>query len=94
LIKVANENDLPLFANDPASAQRGAAVALGLDYYQDGLDSGALAVGILKGELDIASAVIERQRKGSLAVNLAAAAEQGLPISDEFKAQAALVIEE
>jgi len=94
LIKVANENDLPLFANDPASAQRGAAVALGLDYYQDGLDTGALAVAILNGELDIAATPIERQRKGSLAINLPAAAEQGLTIPDEFKAQAALVIEE
>lgn len=94
LIKVANDNDIPLFANDPASAERGAAVALGLDYYQDGLDSGALAVGILTGELDIASATIERQRAGSLAINLVSAAEQGLEISEEFQAKAALVIEE
>ncbi len=94
LIKVANDNDIPLFANDPASAQRGAAVALGLDYYQDGLDTGALAVGILKGELDIATTPIERQRKGSLAINMAAAAEQGLTIPDDLKAEAALVIEE
>lgn len=94
LIKVANDNDIPLFANDPASAQRGAAVALGLDYYQDGLDTGALAVAILKGELDIAATPIERQRKGSLAINLAAAAEQGLTIPDDLKAEAAQVIEE
>ncbi|MEZ4731414.1 MAG: ABC transporter substrate binding protein [Caldilineaceae bacterium] len=69
-------------------------MALGLDYYQDGLDTGALAVGILQGELDIANTAIERQRKGSLAINLPAATEQGLTIPDEFKAQAALVIEE
>ncbi len=94
LIKVANDNDIPLFANDPASAQRGAAVALGLDYYQDGLDTGALAVGILKGELDIAATPIERQRKGSLAINMAAAAEQGLTIPDDLKAEAATVIEQ
>ena len=49
----------PLFANDPSSAERGAAVALGLDYYVDGLESGALVVGILNGELDIASTIIE-----------------------------------
>lgn len=94
LIKVANDNDIPLFANDPASAQRGAAVALGLDYYQDGLDTGALAVAILKGELDIAATPIERQRKGSLAINMAAAAEQGLTIPDDLVTEAALVIEE
>ena len=93
LVKVANENDIPLFANDPASAARGAAVALGLDYYQDGLDTGALAVGILKGELDIAATPIERQRAGSLAINLPAAQEQGLEIPQEFIDQAAMVIE-
>lgn len=94
LVKVANDNDIPLFANDAASAQRGAAVALGLDYYQDGLDTGAFAVGILQGTLDIAATPIERQRQGSLSLNLAAAAEQGLTIPDDFQAEAELVIEE
>jgi putative ABC transport system substrate-binding protein len=93
LVKVANENDIPLFANDPASAQRGAAVALGLDYYQDGVDTGVLAAAILQGELDIAATPIERQRKGSLAINLAAAAEQGLEVPQETIDQAATVFE-
>lgn len=93
LIKVANDNDIPLFANDPASAERGAAVALGLDYYQDGLDTGALAVGILKGELDIAATPIVEQLAGSLAVNLAAATEQGLEIPQEYIDQAATTFE-
>jgi putative ABC transport system substrate-binding protein len=93
LVKVANDNDIPLFANDPASAERGAAVALGLDYYQDGLDSGALAVGILNGELDIAATTISEQLAGSLAVNLTAAAEQGLEIPQEYIDQAAATFE-
>ncbi len=93
LIKVANDNDIPLFANDPSSAERGAAVALGLDYYQDGLDTGALAVGILNGELDIAATPIERQRKGSLAVNLTSATEQGLTIPQEYLDQADITFE-
>lgn len=93
LVKVANDNGIPLFANDPSSAQRGAAMALGLDYYQDGLDTGALAVGILKGELDIANTPIERQRAGSLAINLAAAAAQGLEIPQEYLDQAATIFE-
>jgi putative tryptophan/tyrosine transport system substrate-binding protein len=93
LIKVANDNDLPLFANDPSSARRGAAVALGLDYFQDGLDTGALAVQILRGELDIAATPIERQRKGSLAINTTAAAGQGLELSAEFIARADTIFE-
>ena len=93
LVKVANDNDIPLFANDPSSAERGAAVALGLDYYVDGLESGELVVGILIGELDIASAIIEEQDAGSLAVNLAAAAEQGLELPQEMIDSAAQVFE-
>ena len=41
-------------------------------------DTGALVVGTLSGELDIASTPIERQRTGSLAVNLSAAEAQRL----------------
>ncbi len=93
LVKVANDNDIPFFANDPDSAARGAAVALGLDYYQDGLDTGALAVGILNGELDIAATPIVEQTAGSLAINLAAAAEQGLEIPQEYIDQAAEIFE-
>ena len=93
LVKVANDNDIPLFANDPSSAERGAAIALGLDYYQDGLDSGALAVAILKGELDIAATPIERQRAGSLAINKSAAAEQNLEIPQEYIDKAVTVFE-
>ncbi|MCP4420432.1 MAG: ABC transporter substrate-binding protein, partial [Chloroflexi bacterium] len=93
LVKVAGENGIPLFANDPASAERGAAVALGLDYYVDGLESGDLVVAILKGELDIPSAIIESQDAGSLALNLAAATEQGLEIPQEFIDQAATIFE-
>jgi putative ABC transport system substrate-binding protein len=93
LVKVANDNDIPLFANDPASAERGAAVALGLDYYQDGLDTGALAVGILNGELDIAATPIVEQLAGSLALNLTAATEQGLEIPQEYIDQAATTFE-
>ncbi|MCP4356767.1 MAG: hypothetical protein GY796_01960, partial [Chloroflexi bacterium] len=79
--------------NDPASAERGAAVALGLDYYVDGLESGDLVVAILKGELDIPAAIIESQDAGSLALNLSAAAEQGLEIPQEFIDQAATIFE-
>lgn len=93
LVKVANDNDIPFFANDPDSAERGAAVALGLDYYQDGLDTGALAVGILDGTLDIANTPITEQLAGSLAINLTAAAEQGLEIPQEYIDQAEIIFE-
>jgi hypothetical protein len=52
-----------------------------------------LAASILDGELDIAATPIERQRKGSLAVNLTAASEQGLEIPQEYLDQADITFE-
>ncbi|MBU0515973.1 MAG: hypothetical protein KJ621_14500, partial [Proteobacteria bacterium] len=43
-VKVAIQNRLPLFATDVASAKRGAAVALGMDYYRLGRQTGAMAL--------------------------------------------------
>ena len=49
-MKVANDNKKPLFANDPSSAARGAAAALGIDYEQVGYESGQMAAMFLAGK--------------------------------------------
>ncbi len=93
LIAVANENGIPVIASDPSSAPRGAVVARGLDYYQDGRDAGTLAVAYLEGELDIATARINRQMESALAINLDVAEDQAAAISDDLLASATIVIE-
>jgi hypothetical protein len=93
LIAVANENGIPVIASDPSSAPRGAVVARGLDYYQDGRDAGTLAVAYLEGELDVATARINRQLESALAINLDVAEDQAAVISDELLASATIVIE-
>jgi putative ABC transport system substrate-binding protein len=92
LVKVANENQIPLFANDPASAARGAVAAVGVDYYQDGFDSGAIAAAILKGDASPSDFTVERQAASILAINYDAAAEQGVTFPDDVVARAAEVI--
>lgn len=92
LAKVANENQIPLFANDPASAARGAVAAVGVDYYQDGLDSGAIAAAILKGDASPSDFTVERQSASILAINYDAAAEQGVTFPDAVVERAAEVI--
>ncbi len=81
VVKVAGENKIPLFGNDPASSQRGAVCALGLDYYDNGRNSGQLLVQLIKGgkAKDIA---IQPQKKGQLACNTAAATQQGVTLPD------------
>ncbi len=50
LVKVCNENDIPLFAGDRDSVPRGAVAAYGLDYFMVGYTAGKKAARILKGE--------------------------------------------
>lgn len=93
LVQVANEAGIPVIASDPSSAARGAVVAQGLDYMQEGRDAGRIAVAYLNGDIDIATTGISRQTVNLLAVNLDAAATLGLELSDEFLAKAGIVIE-
>lgn len=50
VIKVGIQNKIPIFAADVDSVKRGAAAAMGFDYYKHGLQTGAMAERILQGE--------------------------------------------
>jgi putative ABC transport system substrate-binding protein len=50
LVKVCNENRIPLFAGDRDSVPRGAVAAYGLDYFMVGYTAGKKAAQILKGQ--------------------------------------------
>lgn len=50
LIKVCRQNNMPLFASDPESVDRGAYAALAYDQTHVGEEAGKLAVRILEGE--------------------------------------------
>jgi putative tryptophan/tyrosine transport system substrate-binding protein len=89
VIKVANENKIPLVCNDPASAKRGCAAALGLDYSDNGHQSGALAIQILKGEKTADQIQITKQLNNIIALNSAAAQQQGVTFPESLKSSAA-----
>lgn len=93
LVQVANEAGIPVIASDPSSAARGAVIAQGLDYMQEGRDAGRIAVAYLNGDIDIATTGISRQTVNLLAVNLDAAETLGLELSDEVLANAGILIE-
>lgn len=94
LIQVANENEIPVIASDPSSAARGAVLAQGLDYMQEGRDAGRMAVAYLNGDIDIATTSISRQTINLLAVNLDAAEAQGVTVPEELLATAGIIIED
>lgn len=93
LIRVANEAGIPVVASDPSSAARGALLAQGLDYMQEGRDAGRIAVAYLRGDIDIATTGISRQLTNLLAVNLDTAAEIGLELPESLLSRAGIIIE-
>jgi putative ABC transport system substrate-binding protein len=87
VVKVAIDNKKPLFALNPDSASRGAAVAVGLDYYDNGVSSATFVADVLDGKKPD-TLEIKRQPKGPTRVNLKAAEEMGLKIPDSILSRA------
>ena len=91
LVKVGNDMKIPLIASDTDSVKRGAIAALGVNYYDLGLQTGRLVVRILEGEKpgDIQPQTSDNIQ---LFVNLAAAEKQGVTLSPELIDSATEVI--
>lgn len=73
VLKVGNQNKLPVFAADVDSVERGALAAMGFDYYKHGYQTGAMAQKILNGTSP-ADLPVESQEELQLQINLKAAA--------------------
>ncbi|MHB0842096.1 ABC transporter substrate-binding protein [Stutzerimonas nitrititolerans] len=92
LVKVGMDTKTPLIASDTDSVKRGAIAALGIDYYQHGIQAGELVVRLLKGE-EPGSIAPQKTAELSLFINRSAAAAQGVTLSPELIDSAAEVIE-
>lgn len=80
VVAEARRTKKPLFGNDPLSAARGAVAAEGLDYTENGRQTGDLAVRVLTGKANVKTTDIAQTTKESLCVNTAAAADQGVTL--------------
>jgi putative ABC transport system substrate-binding protein len=91
IVKVAQQAKIPVVAADTDAVNRGAVAALGLNYYDIGRQTGKLVARILKGE---AAGKIASQTSTTfeLHVNPAAAAKQGVALSDELVKSAKVVV--
>ncbi|CAM3793507.1 ABC transporter substrate-binding protein [Bordetella tumulicola] len=91
LVKVGNDADIPLIASDTDSVKRGAIAALGINYYDLGVQTGKIVVRILKGEKPGAIAS-ETSTNLQLFVNPGAAKAQGITLPEDLVKSAAEVI--
>ena len=93
VVRICEDNNIPLFAADTATVERGAIGTPGLDYYQLGIECGEIAARILKGEkpADIPAKKVEMT---DLYLNPAAAERMGVTIPQSVLDTATNIIEE
>jgi putative tryptophan/tyrosine transport system substrate-binding protein len=87
VVKVCQENKIPLIAGDTDSVKRGAVAAYAFDYYDHGMQAGKVAVKVLQGT-PIAQIPVEYAQNLQLAINTAAATAMGVTIPDDLIAKA------
>lgn len=83
LVKVATQTKTPLFSADVDSVKRGAAAALGIDYYKQGRETGRLAQEILNGT-PVSQLPVIVQNQLELHLNLTSAKAMGLTLSHDL----------
>ncbi|MDE3838146.1 BMP family ABC transporter substrate-binding protein [Bacillus methanolicus] len=85
VIKVANENDIPLFVGELDSVKRGGFAAYGFDYFDIGYEAGEMAAKILNGEKKPSELPVQYPQKLKLLINKKAAKEMNIEIKEEWK---------
>ncbi|MNO75180.1 ABC transporter substrate binding protein [compost metagenome] len=87
IIQVANEHDIPFFSADRDSVEKGAFATVGFKYYDHGYQAGQMALEVLKNGKKIGDLKVTFPDKLDLILNLKAAAEQGIEVTDAMKDQ-------
>jgi putative ABC transport system substrate-binding protein len=91
VLAVGTDNKLPVFTGDTESVQKGSVASIGFDYFQVGVETGAVVVRVLKGEKP--GAIPVKNASGSnLVINAKAAAAMGVTIPAAVQARAKQVI--
>lgn len=88
VIKVAEENEIPLIVGEEDSVERGGLATEGISYYELGRQTGEMALKIINDDADPADMPIESQKSTRLVINESAAEAMGVTLSDELKERA------
>ncbi|ULO05384.1 ABC transporter substrate-binding protein [Paenibacillus sp. 19GGS1-52] len=89
IIQTANANKLPFFSSDRDTVEKGAFATVGFKYYDHGYQVGQMAVEVLKNGKSPGDLKVTMQEKLDLILNLKAATEQGIEVTDAMKAEVA-----
>lgn len=92
LVKVGNDAKIPIVASDTDSVGRGAIAAMGVNYFDLGVQTGQMVARILKGE-QVGTIVSETSDTLELFINLGAAKKQGVTLDEALVKSATKIIE-
>ncbi|RLB34905.1 MAG: hypothetical protein DRH11_04540 [Deltaproteobacteria bacterium] len=91
LVKVCEDNKVPLFGSDVNQVKRGVIASCGIDFYELGKEAGKMAKQVLDGR-NPAEMPIKKGKMGDLWVNPSAAKRMGITIPQAVMAKATKVI--
>jgi len=94
VVGVAEENDIPLFAADTSTVERGAIGCWGLDYYDIGYSSGEMAAEILLEGANPATMAVQTAPANRLYLYPEEAERQGVTIPEDLLDEATEIIED
>jgi putative ABC transport system substrate-binding protein len=92
IVKVGEQNKLPVYAGDTDSVPRGAIAALGFNYFDVGRQTGRIVLRVLKGE-NPGEIPVEGVQITELFVNPGAAERMGVTIPEAVAERAKTVVE-
>ena len=91
VISVGERSQIPVFAADTATVERGAVAAMGFNYYKHGRQTGAMVARILEGAKP-ADTPVEVMEELDLYVNPRAAERMGITLPDDLIQEATKVV--
>lgn len=87
VIQIGEQKQIPVFASDESTMERGAAAGLSVNYTQQGKDAAAIMIKLLDGT-PASEIPIETQKEFDLFVNPAMAEKQGLTLPESIVSRA------
>lgn len=90
----ANNAGIPVFGSEIEQVKSGCVASMGIDYFQLGVETGAMAAKILKGEVTAQDTNFITASKAELYVNTAAADKIGMKLDDSYVKDAAQTFDE
>ena len=87
VIQIGEQKQIPVFASDESTVERGSAAGLSVNYTQQGKDAAAIMIKLLEGAKP-SEFPVETQKEFDLFVNPAAAKAQGLELPEAIVSRA------